>query len=50
MISRAMAETPMQRLVKPEDVAKCVDFLTSDASNMVTGQSLVVDGGASLLA
>ena len=40
------AATPLQRLGQPDDVAKAVLFLASDASSWVTGQTLVVDGGA----
>lgn len=46
----AVAKTPAGRLVTPDDVADAIGFLTSDASRMVTGHTLVVDGGASLLA
>ena len=34
------------RLIKPEDVAATVIYLASDDSRMVTGTSMVVDGGA----
>jgi len=33
------------RLAEPEDIAGAVLFLASDAANMVTGQTLAVDGG-----
>jgi len=36
---------PMGRLVTPEDCAKVVEFLTTDLSDFVTGQIIVVDGG-----
>lgn len=50
MLERAASETPAGRLVTPEDVAETVMFLTSEAASMVTGHTLVVDGGAGLLA
>jgi len=50
MLSRAEQSTPRGRLVTPSDVASAVDFLTSDAAAMITGHTLVVDGGAGLLA
>lgn len=39
---------PMGRMAEPEDVAKAVLFFCSDLSAYVTGQTLVVDGGASV--
>ena len=42
--------TPAGRLVAPEDIAAAVSFLCSPAAEMVRGQTLVVDGGFSLLA
>ncbi len=37
--------TPMGRWGQPHELAGAVIFLASDASNFVTGQSLLVDGG-----
>ena len=36
---------PLKRAGKPEDVASLVNFLSSEESNYITGQTLVVDGG-----
>ena len=41
---------PVGRRVTPEDVAGCVTFLCSPDAEMIRGQTLVVDGGWSLLA
>jgi enoyl-[acyl-carrier protein] reductase III len=41
---------PAGRRVTPEDVAGCVTFLCSPEAEMIRGQTLVVDGGWSLLA
>ena len=41
---------PVGRAVTPEDVAGCVTFLCSPEADMIRGQTLVVDGGWSLLA
>jgi enoyl-[acyl-carrier protein] reductase III len=41
---------PAGRLVSPEDVAACVTFLCSPDADMIRGQTVVVDGGWSLLA
>lgn len=35
----------LKRCGEPEDVAKIVAFLSSDASEYMTGQSIVIDGG-----
>ena len=35
----------MRRIGVPEDVAKAVVFLASDAGEFITGQTLYVDGG-----
>jgi enoyl-[acyl-carrier protein] reductase III len=50
MISESLERTPAGRLVEPRDVAEAVCFLCSDAAEMIRGQTLVVDGGFSLLA
>ncbi|HET7647937.1 MAG TPA: SDR family oxidoreductase [Gaiellaceae bacterium] len=47
---RAGAANPVGRLVTPEDIAGAVAFLCSPDAEMVRGQTLVVDGGFSLLA
>lgn len=39
---------PAKRLGTPEDVAHAMLFLASDESSFITGQSIVVDGGAML--
>jgi len=38
-------ETPLPRLAEAEDLANAIIFFASDMSSMITGQSLVVDGG-----
>jgi 3-oxoacyl-[acyl-carrier protein] reductase len=37
--------TPLRRLQQPEDLIGAILFLSSDESDFVTGQALVVDGG-----
>ena len=48
LAARARAASPLGRLGTPEEVAAAVLFLLSPLAAWVTGQTLVVDGGASL--
>jgi len=41
---------PVGRIVTPADIAACVVFLCSPDAEMIRGQTIVVDGGWSLLA
>jgi enoyl-[acyl-carrier protein] reductase III len=41
---------PVGRIVMPADLAGCVTFLCSPEAEMIRGQTLIVDGGWSLLA
>jgi enoyl-[acyl-carrier protein] reductase III len=43
------ARNPVGRLVTPEDVAGVVTFLCSPEADMIRGQTVVIDGGWSLL-
>ena len=37
---------PVGRVGEPEDIARAVAFLASDKSSFITGELMVVDGGA----
>jgi enoyl-[acyl-carrier protein] reductase III len=50
MLRMARDRTPAGRMVEPTDVADAVAWLCSPGAEMVRGQTLVVDGGFSLLA
>jgi NAD(P)-dependent dehydrogenase (short-subunit alcohol dehydrogenase family) len=43
------ARLPLRRIGEPDDIAKVALFLVSDAADWITGQVLVVDGGATAL-
>lgn len=44
-MAMTLANTPAGRYCKPVEVAAAALFLVSDASNMITGENLVIDGG-----
>lgn len=39
---------PIGRLGRPEDIASAVSFLASSRTGFITGQTLIIDGGASI--
>jgi enoyl-[acyl-carrier protein] reductase III len=49
MLSWSLERTPAGRLVEPGDVADAVAFLCSPEAEMIRGQTIVVDGGFSLV-
>lgn len=46
---KVAALVPLQRWLSPDDVAQAILFLGSDAATMITGTTLDVDGGLSLV-
>ncbi|MBI5216132.1 MAG: 3-oxoacyl-[acyl-carrier-protein] reductase [Ignavibacteriae bacterium] len=47
---KAIAEKiPLKRTAKPDEIASVVTFLASSASDYITGQTICVDGGLTLL-
>lgn len=50
LIEKMLAGTPNGRLCTPADVANVVTFLCSPAARMICGQTIIMDGGHSLLA
>jgi 2-hydroxycyclohexanecarboxyl-CoA dehydrogenase len=46
---KAAKSYPLRRLGKPEDVANAVVFLASDAANFITGQTISVSGGYTMM-
>jgi 3-oxoacyl-[acyl-carrier protein] reductase len=45
---RYRAMVPMGRLGRPEDIAAAIAFLLSEEASFITGQTMFVDGGASI--
>jgi enoyl-[acyl-carrier protein] reductase III len=50
MLQAARSRTPAGRMVEPDDLAGAVAYLCSPDAAMVCGQTLIIDGGYSLLA
>ena len=50
VIDDTVRRTPAGRMVEPEDLARVVGFLCTPGAAMIRGQTIVVDGGFSLLA
>jgi 3-oxoacyl-[acyl-carrier protein] reductase len=48
LIERTRKRAVLGRLAEPEDIARVITFLCSDAARHITGQTIVVDGGLSL--
>ncbi|RFU68161.1 enoyl-[acyl-carrier-protein] reductase FabL [Peribacillus saganii] len=49
LLTDAARETPAGRMVSIEDMVNAVVFLISEEASMIRGQTLIVDGGRSLL-
>lgn len=47
-LADALSGTPLGRIGEPEDIAGAAVFLAANAGRYVTGQTLVVDGGATV--
>lgn len=43
--TQIIRRTPMGRLGEPQDIAGAIEFLISDKSRFITGQTLTIDGG-----
>ena len=46
VIAKRTGDIPLGKLVQPEDIASAVLFFCSPLADMVTGQSIAVDGGS----
>lgn len=47
-ILRYSKKTPLKKMASEDDIVDAILFLSSDLSNYITGQNLVVDGGISI--
>ena len=47
-ILRYSNKTPLKKMASEDDIVNAIIFLSSDLSNYITGQNLVVDGGISI--
>lgn len=50
VIQKNLERTPAGKMVEPADIARVVAFLCTRGAHMIRGQTLIVDGGFSLLA
>ena len=48
VLERAEHESVLGRVAEPEDVARVIVFLCSEAARHITGQTIIVDGGLTL--
>lgn len=48
-LDEVAASIPLKRIGDPRDIGQAVLFLASDAAGYITGQTLVVDGGVTLI-
>ncbi len=49
LLQSSAERTPAGRIVEAQDIANAVMFLLSDKASMIRGQTVIVDGGISLL-
>ena len=49
LLAEAGRKTPAGRMVEIDDMVNTIMFLLSDGSSMIRGQTIIVDGGVSLL-
>jgi len=49
VLDQIESRTPLMRIGNSADIASAVVYLASESASFITGQSLIVDGGASLL-
>ena len=45
VLDKILAEIPVGRLAKPEEIAWAIAFLASERSGFITGSNLAINGG-----
>lgn len=45
---KSLSSVPMGRIGKPDEIAAAIEFFLSESASFITGQTLFVDGGASI--
>lgn len=48
-LAKDMQTYPLKRYAEPEEIAYAIIYLLSDASSYITGHSLIIDGGKTLM-
>ncbi|HEY9135185.1 MAG TPA: SDR family oxidoreductase [Pseudomonadales bacterium] len=49
ILKQALGHTPLGRIGDPDEIAGAAVFLASDAGTYITGQTLVIDGGSTIV-
>ncbi|MBC8923325.1 SDR family oxidoreductase, partial [Escherichia coli] len=49
LLKDAISKTPAGRMIEPNDLVNAVLFLASEKADMIRGQTILVDGGRTLL-
>ena len=48
-IQRMIRRIPLQQVAEPDDIAAAVAFLLSDDARLITGQTISVSGGLTMV-
>jgi NAD(P)-dependent dehydrogenase (short-subunit alcohol dehydrogenase family) len=47
---RTVRNAPLRRIAEPDEIAGAAVYLASDSAGFMTGQTMVIDGGATIAA